>query len=400
MHYPTPQKPFAALACSTLWPLAAVAAVAAQPDANYSRLPAQQATVEWPSKVWPRGEPAFVDAEKLNAAVAAIWAPPSDSPLGRINAIVLVQQGRIVFERYREGHGCDQIEHTMSVAKMMGAVMGGLLVHDWGLKIDAPLAVSDWKKPDPRHGITLRHALTMTTGLEWDESRDFLEFAFGSGALGLADYVTAKPLAHPPGSFYQYSDGTPSLIGEQLRRVTGGTRSGVVQYLRSTIFAPTGMTRTELEFDRKGTWYGSSGVRWSPCDLARFGLLLLRDGTWNAQRILPAGWVNFMRTPTEASMNVVLPAAAPPEALVPYGAFADVYLSPAAIAARRSAPLPIDAFGHYGFGGSHLRVVPSRDLVLVIVGERGRDPFAMLDTFRIAEQISHAFALPSDPVAP
>ena len=376
------------------------AALGAPPDFTYTTSPAQPSLVAWPTQSWARGPSVSIDRKELDRAADLLWSPSAESPIGRINALVIVQGGRIVYERYRAAHSCDQIEHTMSIAKMMGAAMAGLLVLHRGFDIDAPLARGGWVKPDPRHAITARHALNMTTGLQWDESGDFLEFAFGDGALDLAKFVTEKPLAHAPGTHFQYSDGTPSLIGQEVLRATGGTRTGVVGFLRSSLLGPLGMTRTELEFDRRGTWYGSSGVRWSPCDLARFGLLLLRDGIWDGQRILPTGWVNFMRTPTEASMNAALPPGAPPEALEPYGAFADVYLSPTAVAARSRAPLPIDSFGHYGFGGSHLRVVPSRDLVLVVVGERGRDPYAMLETFRLAEKISNAFAVAVAPAQP
>jgi CubicO group peptidase (beta-lactamase class C family) len=124
--------------------------------------------------------------------------------------------------------------------------------------------------------------------------------------------------------------------------------------------------------------------------------LLARDGRWAGERLLPTGWVDFMRTPSAASFQQELPPEAPAEALIPYGGFADIYVDPHAIAARATTPLAIDAFGHYGWGGSHLRVVPSKDLVVVIVGERNDDPLGMLETFALVDRIAQLFPLASD----
>jgi CubicO group peptidase (beta-lactamase class C family) len=56
------------------------------------------------------------------------------------------------------------------------------------------------------------------------------------------------------------------------------------------------MTSADPEFDEAGTWVGSSYVRTTARDFARFGLLYLRDGMWDGQRLLPRGWVDYART--------------------------------------------------------------------------------------------------------
>jgi CubicO group peptidase (beta-lactamase class C family) len=360
-------------------------------SAQYSPFPEQTHAEIWPTRDWVRARPRIAREDALSIELETLASPGPNSARGLVHAVVVVQSGQIVYERFREGHSCDQIEHTMSVAKMMGAVLAGLLVGDGALVLDGPVSFEAWPAGDPRRRITLRHLLNMTSGLEWHEDNDFMELAFGGGATQLAEYTAAKPLAQAPGTHYQYSDGTPSLVGELARIALGGSRSDVAGYVRRRLLEPVGMLRTELEFDRNGTWYGSSGVRWSACDLARFGLLLARDGRWASKRLLPTGWIDFMRTPSAASLRQKLPAEAPPEALIPYGGFADVYLEPSAIAARATTPMPIDAFGHYGWGGSHLRVVPSKDLVIVIIGERNDDPLGMLETFAIADRVVKLF---------
>ena len=323
-------------------------------------------TTEWRRAALPPS----VDRAALEALAATYFTSSPTSGPGRTLALVLAQHGAIVYERYAKDIVCTQVLHTMSVAKMMGAVMAGLLVADGKLKLDAPVSFPEWPPGDPRRAITARNLLTMTSGLRWRDPADFLEFAFGDASRDLAHYVASQPLEFSPGTHFAYSDGTPSLIGALLKREVGGRRQDVARFMRDRLFTPLGMTRTQLEFDLQGTWYGSSGVRWSPCDLARFGEFLLRDGTWAGARYLPEGWVNFMRTPSGASLTQALPPGMSEEERLPYGAFTFVFdLTPAAITARARTPLTIDAFGHEGFGGSLLRVVPSHEAVLVIVAE-------------------------------
>src|SRR5271167_4179002 len=78
-----------------------------------------------------------------------------------------------------------------------------------------PLTVPSDKAP-----ITIDELLTMTGGVEWDEST-----AAGYNAWALApnqvDYVLAKPMAHPPGTWFQYSSGAVHLLSVGLALATG-----------------------------------------------------------------------------------------------------------------------------------------------------------------------------------
>src|SRR5690606_30430633 len=70
---------------------------------------------------------------------------------------------------------------------------------------------------------------------------------------------------------------------------------------REALFAPLNMTNPVLEADARGTFVGSSYLYATARDWARFGELLRNDGLWRGERILPEGFVGWMREPAPAS---------------------------------------------------------------------------------------------------
>jgi CubicO group peptidase (beta-lactamase class C family) len=128
------------------------------------------------------------------------------------------------------------------------------------------------------------------------------------------------------------------------------------------LFRPIGMNDTAAEFDLAGNFYGSSLVQATAQDFARFGLLHLRDGVWDGKRILPQGYVDFLRTPTTA------------QGANAYGAHWWLSLP------NKQGLLkggPYDSFEAQGFQGQLIMVIPSKDLVIVRLGlmrdEKGWD---------------------------
>ena len=356
-------------------------------------LPPVTSATEWPGEDWrrvPVRDPA--KARAVSASVDFFFSETYQNAQGLPRALVVVQGGHIVAERYDGEHGCDQMAWTGSVAKMLGAVMAGLLTADGLLDIHGAAPVAAWQTgaDDTRAAITPHHVLTMTAGLDWDDAyatkglgmlhTDFMEMAFGDGYADSAAYTVAKPLAHAPGSFYRYNDGLPSVMGAIASQILGGSRESVRDLVESRLLLPMQMQQTELEFDLAGNWYGASGVRWSPCDLARFGYLLLRDGQWQGIRLLPEGWVDYMRSPTAASLEPSVPLSRS----IGYGANAKSYVHP-------NNHALLDDVGHPGWGGSYLRVVPSLDLVIVLFGANGggQGDFAVLDL--AAETLINSF---------
>jgi len=237
----------------------------------------------------------------LDQAFAA--SPTND--LGRTDAVVVIHRGRLIAERYGADFGPEATCSSWSMAKSITQALVGMAVMDGLIDIHAPADVPEWSAPgDPRGAITLDQLLRMSSGLSFVEVyeegqvSDVREMLFGSGKDDVAAYAATRPLAYPPGSFWAYSSGTTNIICRCLQRALGKFGADFEAWMRERLFEPLGMTSVLPKFDAAGTFIGSSYAFATPRDFARFGLLYLRDGVWDGQRLLPEGWVDYARAPT------------------------------------------------------------------------------------------------------
>ena len=268
-------------------------------------LPPQPAGVPWPTTRWPQGPPgADVDADRLRALAADATGTGRDHELGRTRAVLAVQGGRLVAEHYGDGVDHATTLPSWSMAKSILHAVVGILVGRGQLDPAAPAGFAPWAAPDdPRGAITLDDLLHMRSGLSWvedyvdGETSTVIEMLFGSGRADVAAYAADRPLAAPVGSTFSYSSGTSNLVSAITARVAGQDPATYETFLHSALFDPLGMTSPIPKFDAAGTWIASSYCFATARDFARFGLLYLRDGVWEGERLLPAGWVDHARTP-------------------------------------------------------------------------------------------------------
>lgn len=148
-------------------------------------LPSQPAGTPWPTRDWPVG-PIAADASRLMALIEPAFTTPSD--LGETWALVIVQSGRLIFERYGVGRTADDACRSWSVAKSVTHALAGLLVGDKRLDLYAAADVPEWRN-DARAAITLDQLLRMSSGLKFTEAyvpgepSDVIEMLFGALSL-------------------------------------------------------------------------------------------------------------------------------------------------------------------------------------------------------------------------
>jgi CubicO group peptidase (beta-lactamase class C family) len=239
----------------------------------------------------------------------------------------------------------------------------GVLVRDGRVDLGAPAPVPEWQaEGDPRGAITWDHLLHMTPGLRFmeeyydDGGSDVIDMLFGDGSTDVAAFAAGFPLDHEPGTMHNYSSGTSNVLARAAQSVIGGGEAGMRAFLERELFEPVGMATADPRFDDAGTFVASSYLYASARDWARFGLLYLRDGTWDGRRILPTGWVDLART-WEPASGTVEPAGA-------------------------HWWLLDDGLGTFyadGFEGQRIFCVPANDVVLVRLGKTHADHAPTLD---------------------
>lgn len=220
-------------------------------------------------------------------------------------AFIVIQDGKVLYEKYANGTRRDSIVTSFSVAKSFTSALIGAAIEE-GLiaSVDDPITkyLPELAARDRRFAkITIRHLLLMASGLEFKEFRPLLF----NGDNPLTAYypdqrklaLTNTRIAGPPARVFSYNKYHPQLLGMILERVTGMT---VTQYLQKKIWDPLGM-------EYGGSWSTDSrksdfekmetGVNARAIDFAKFGLLYLNSGLRQDRRILPASWVGESTRP-------------------------------------------------------------------------------------------------------
>ena len=326
-----------------------------------------------------------IDLVEVAHTADALFA--SEAPHGLSLALVVMQAGEVVFERYGQqpdtlfGPGgpvtADSTLVSWSMAKSITHAAVGILVGEGRLRLDAPAPVAEWRGTD-KESITLQHLLNMRSGLEFvedyvdDSVSHCLEMLYGAGKDDMAAYAASQQLLHEPGTVWSYSSGTTNIIsrivGDAVNQGGGGRRESMEAFLHDRLFGPAGMHSALPKFDTVGTFVGSSYVYATARDFARFGELYRNDGVADdGTRVLRAGWSAHASTFT----------AHDAETGFDYGAQWWLW------------PDVSGSLACHGYEGQYTVVVPDRELVVVHLGkcpaaERGMVNDHLRDIFRAA----------------
>ena len=282
------------------------------------RFAPQPPGVAWPKTEWPRGQSAHQD--ELDAVVDEMF---SDEQHAVTNAVVVVQGGRVLSERYggeqfyfdrpAEPIARESQLLSWSTAKSMLHLVVGTLVDEGRLNPDELAAVPEWRdESDPRHRIRVRDLLAMRDGLDFVEEYEIgqtshvIEMLFGDGQVDMAAFTAVLPLVHEPGTFFNYSSGTTNILSRIVADLVGYGEA-YRSFLDERLFGAIGMTSAVPEFDQRGVFVASSFVRARALDFAKFGLLYLRGGEWEGRRVVSREWAATAQVPlsVEASSGLL-----------------------------------------------------------------------------------------------
>lgn len=335
-------------------------------------LPPQPAGVPFPTTEWPTAAlDGRVDAGALDALLDHAFAQPEPDDLERTHAVVVVQHGAIVAERYAPDASPDDAFASWSMAKSVTQALVGILVRQGRLDIAQPISVPEWADDDPRSRITVDQMLRMVDGLRFREAEhigggsvrywpadesDVIPMLFGEGRDDVAAFASTLPKVADPEAQWNYNSGASNLLARMVGEIVGGGREGMEAFMHDELFGPLGMTTAKPVFDAAGTFVGSAYCPCSARDFARFATLYLRDGVWDGRRILPEGWVDYTRTGSPQSAGT-------------YGAHFWVI------------PGSLGLFSCQGAFGQRIMISPALDLVVVRLGNTAAEKVGSVVTY-------------------
>ena len=317
-------RALAAIAASTALICGAAGAAAAGPPEH------------WPTGGWPKGAPAAVGLDA--GALAALDADFASGKYALVDSFQVFRCGAEVYDRrYAHDYGTvygkeartrgplnarlsgrynyfdpawhpyyhgSELHTMQSVSKTVTSIIFGIAMTRGDFKAGVDSPVLSWfdaakvkNVDDRKRRMTLKHVLTMTTGLAWTEDVPYDDPRSDSSLMEATDdwvqYVIDKPMATEPGKTFNYSSGATELLAHIFHKETG---QDIDAYGQKYLFGPLG-----IKHHWKRTYQGvvdtEGGLYLSGADLAKLGYLYLHDGRWAGRQIVSRDWVKQSLVP-------------------------------------------------------------------------------------------------------
>jgi CubicO group peptidase (beta-lactamase class C family) len=285
----------------------------------------------WPQPDWVVSSPAqegLSDAklEQLKAMFAE----------KKTQAALVIRHGKIVAEWYWDGKDKDTRFQAFSVTKSISSTAIGMLVKDGKVKLEQSASdfIPEWKY-DSRKAITVRHLITMSSGLANKDNTIF-------GQNDQLGKCIALPQEHEPGTVWNYNNGACDTLSQVISAASGMEMN---DFLTARLYKPLGITNFVMD-KSSGKTLAYMGLHTSARELAKIGYLFLHDGKWKGKELLPKGWVKAASS-TSQDLNKA------------YGYLWWVRTN------NTDPNLPKDSYSAVGLGGQYVSIFPDQDLIVV-----------------------------------
>ncbi|MCI9875405.1 serine hydrolase domain-containing protein [Pseudomonas atacamensis] len=319
---------------------------------------------QWPGEQWPIAPQ--ITGSAVEALESYAFAPRNDATRDgiRTDALLIVHDGQIIYERYAAPTTAQTPHLTWSISKSLLATVLGVAYGEGRFKLDDP-ALKFYPALEKHPAITLGHLLNWASGLDWQEDYEYaplkssvVAMLYTRGHRDMAAFTAAHDSYAAAGQAFRYSSGDSNLLAAALKTMVGPER--YADYPWTALFEPLGIRHAVWESDASGTFVASSYAYLTARDLARVGLLMARGGRWNDRQLLPEDWVAFNLKPFAVYK-------AQQDEAVPGGHW---WLNRPVDGAPSPWPdAPPDTFAALGHWGQALYVMPSEKLVIVRYGD-------------------------------
>jgi len=214
--------------------------------------------------------------------------------------MVIIRNGRLIWS----GPEAENVHEIYSCTKTFTSTVLGLLAKEGKIDVN-DRATKHLPSLDDKYaeyaGIKLSHLASMTSGYDgiMGDGWNFYKADRCKHHECVLSYTTPGPPLFPAGTSFKYHDPAVHLLGYILTKTSG---KSLEQLFREKVADPIGMKqfawsdygyRDGVLFNNPAGTPGNrqGGMRSSPLDLARYGLLYLNNGNWNDRRILDESFV-------------------------------------------------------------------------------------------------------------
>ena len=315
-----------------------------------------------PYTPWPYGSAgmwarpmAGVDYEKIASVANDVFTERKGvNPV----ALLVVYNGKLVYERYQGGIGPFSPLKGFSMSKSLINGLMGRLQDAGSLYVTDTTGVAEWQMDD-RAAITLENLMQMSSGL------DYVERALGNdndqglltyGSSPASRYAVNLPLIAEPGSTFSYSSADNTIVAKVIQDHLGGAQAAY-DFYQKEFFFQFDAVNSLVAHDEAGYFSSAESLFMSARDWARLAQLYLNNGWWNGKLVLSPEWIEYSLTPSTH-----------------YAAYAkNIWVN-----TNQSAfpLLPEDTFAFAGALERFVIAVPSRKAIVVRIGfSHNRDAF-------------------------
>ena len=212
-----------------------------------------------------------------------------------INAEVIVRNGVIVDEYYKDGYDQNSVFTLQSTSKSITSAIFGIAMEQGYIdSVDTPISTyfpeilndgSQYKRQ-----ITVWNLLTHTTGLDASDAANWSDW-LASG--NWVDYVLNRPAVSRPGTTFNYFTGNTHLLSAIIQQTTGKT---TYEFGKENLFDKLDMDSVECSTDPQGISDGGNGFAMNIYDMAKLGQLYLNEGVWEGEQVISKQWIQDSTT--------------------------------------------------------------------------------------------------------
>jgi len=257
-------------------------------------------------------------------------------------SLIILRNGKLVAEAYPHAEADKwQIQNIQSCTKSFTSILTGIalekgLIDSVTQKI-AEILPDEFGRHTDKSDITIQDALTMRTGIAFNDDDHTLDLYQTSD--NSVDFVLGLEKDYPAGTVFHYNDGAPHLVSAAIQQRYG---QPLASFADEYLFKPLQITDWKWESAKDGRSFGAVSLFLKPRDIAKFGQLLLNNGSWKGTNIVHNSWITLATAPYVTTER---PGSS-------YGYYFWIY--PA-----------YPAYAAVGHGGQYVFVAPLQNLVII-----------------------------------